>query len=48
LVVVVFLAYKPAWHGAFIWDDDTHLLFNPVLLPGGVFRAWIPGFYANY
>jgi tetratricopeptide (TPR) repeat protein len=48
LVVAVFLAYQPAWRGGFIWDDDTHLLNNPVLKPGGVFRTWVPGTYVNY
>ena len=48
LVVAVFVVYRPAWHGAFIWDNDTHLLNNPVLAPGGVFRTWVPGTYVNY
>ena len=48
LVVAVFLAYQPAWQGGFIWDDDTHLLNNPVLTPGGLFRTWVPGTYVNY
>ena len=48
LVAAVFLAYQPAWQGGFIWDDDTHLLNNPVLRPGGVFRTWVPGTYVNY
>jgi len=48
LVAVVFLAYKPAWHGAFIFDDDLHLLNNPVLKTGGLGRAWTPGGYLNY
>jgi protein O-mannosyl-transferase len=48
LVVAVFLAYLPAWHGGFVWDDDLHLLNNPVLKPGGLARAWTPGGYINY
>jgi len=49
LIAAIFLAYYPAWHGGFIWDDDTHLLDNPVLKTGGVARAWIPGnFRINY
>ncbi len=48
LVATVFLAYQPAWHGAFLWDDDTHLLNNPVLKPGGLSKSWIPGAYLNY
>jgi hypothetical protein len=48
LVVAVFLAYQPAWRGNFIWDDDLHLLKNPVLQPGGLARTWVPGTYATY
>jgi tetratricopeptide (TPR) repeat protein len=48
LIAAVFLAYQPVWQGEFIWDDDTHLLNNPVLRPGGVFRTWVPGTYCNY
>ena len=47
LIAAVFLAYQPAWQGGFIWDDDTHLLNNPVLRPGGVFRTWVPGTYCQ-
>jgi tetratricopeptide (TPR) repeat protein len=48
LVVAVFLVYQPAWHGGFLWDDDTHLLNNPVLKPGGLAKVWVPGGYINY
>ena len=48
LVAAVFLAYQPAWQGGFIWDDDLHLLNNPVLKPGGLITTWIPGSYVNY
>jgi protein O-mannosyl-transferase len=48
LVVAVFLAYLPAWRGGFVWDDDLHLLNNPVLKPGGLARIWAPGSYINY
>jgi protein O-mannosyl-transferase len=49
LVAAVFLAYLPAWHGGFIWDDDLHLLNNPVLKPGGLVPTWLtPGSYINY
>ena len=41
LVLAVFLAYQPAWHGGFVWDDDMHLLNNPVIhRPDGLVRAW--------
>jgi protein O-mannosyl-transferase len=48
LVAAVFLAYQPAWNGGFLWDDDTHLLNNPVLQPGGLLQTWLPGDYINY
>jgi tetratricopeptide (TPR) repeat protein len=48
LVVAVFLAYQPAWRGGFLWDDDSHLLDNPVLNPGGLAKVWVPGGYLNY
>ncbi len=48
LVAAVFLAYQPAWRGGFIFDDDLHLLNNPVLKPAGLARAWTPGGYINY
>ena len=48
LVVAVFLVYQPAWQGGFLWDDDIHLLNNPVLKPGGLAKVWVPGGYINY
>ncbi len=49
LVLAVFLAYQPAWHGGFVWDDDTHLLNNPVIhRPDGLVWAWTSGVYLNY
>ncbi len=48
LVAAVFLAYQPAWNGEFIFDDDVHLVYNPVLKTDGVAGAWVPGTYINY
>jgi protein O-mannosyl-transferase len=48
LVAAIFLVYRPAWHGGFIWDDDLHLVNNPVLKTGGLAGAWTPGGYLNY
>lgn len=48
LVMLVFVAYQPAWRGEFLWDDDAHLLSNPVLQPGGLATVWKPGGYLNY
>ena len=38
------LAYQPAWHGGFLWDDNGHVT-KPVLQPlGGLWRIWfVPG-----
>ena len=48
LVVAVFLAYQPVWCGGFVWDDDLHLVNNPVLKTDGLLQAWVPGSYINY
>lgn len=48
LIAIVFLAYKPCWHGTWLLDDDLLLLDNPVLKPGGLLRIWVPGSYLNY
>ena len=48
MVAAVFLTYRPVWHGGFIWDDDLHLLENPVLQPGGWLTTWVPGTHVNY
>ncbi len=48
LLAAVMLAYQPAWQGVFIWDDDLHLLNNPVLQPNGWLHTWVPGSYVNY
>src|ERR1700733_4785334 len=31
LAVVTFIAYQPAWHAGFIWDDNDHLTANPAM-----------------
>src|SRR5262245_47347208 len=48
LVVATFVVYVPALRGGYVWDDDLHLLNNPVLQPGGLARIWVPGTYINY
>ena len=48
LVAAVFLLYQPAWQGGFLWDDELHLLNNPVIRPGGLAKVWVPGGYLNY
>src|SRR3954452_1861715 len=42
LAVLVFLAYRPAAHGAFIWDDDDYVAQNPALrADGGLGDIWL-------
>jgi len=41
LVLVTVLAYEPAWHAGFIWDDDEYVTNNPLLTaPDGLQRIW--------
>ena len=41
LVVAVHFAYEPAWHGGFIWDDNTHITTNPCIVgPLGFKAIW--------
>ncbi|HEV8418170.1 MAG TPA: tetratricopeptide repeat protein [Candidatus Udaeobacter sp.] len=35
------LAYQPAWHGGFLWDDDAYIINNELLTaPHGWQRIW--------
>jgi tetratricopeptide (TPR) repeat protein len=41
LTAVTILAYRPAWHGGFLWDDDDYIIKNELLTaPGGWQRIW--------
>jgi protein O-mannosyl-transferase len=41
LVAVTILAYRPAWHGGFLWDDDAYVINNELLTaPHGWLRIW--------
>ncbi len=41
LVAVTIIAYQPAWHAGFIWDDDRYVTANPLLTaPDGLRRIW--------
>lgn len=40
LLAVVFLAYQPAWHGGFIWDDDSHVTRPELQSLHGLSRIW--------
>ncbi len=38
---MVALAYQPAWHAGFIWDDDFYVTHNPLLTDSdGLRRIW--------
>src|SRR5947209_14639859 len=41
LVVVTMLAYRPAWHGGFLWDDDAYVTnYELLTAPDGLRRIW--------
>jgi Flp pilus assembly protein TadD len=41
LIVLVFVAYLPAWSGEFVWDDDLVVAANPVISgPLGLREIW--------
>jgi tetratricopeptide (TPR) repeat protein len=41
LAAIVILAYQPAWHASFIWDDDVYVTHNRLLTaPDGLKRIW--------
>jgi protein O-mannosyl-transferase len=41
LVTAVIVAYQPAWHGGFIWDDDAYVTGNKLLWsPDRLKRIW--------
>jgi tetratricopeptide (TPR) repeat protein len=50
LVAAVLFAYQPAWHGGFIWDDDTHISANETLRSlSGLRDIWFkPGATCQY
>ena len=41
LVATTIFAYRPAWHGGFLWDDDAYVTNNELLTtPDGLQRIW--------
>jgi tetratricopeptide (TPR) repeat protein len=48
LVAAALVVYWPATRGGYVWDDNLHLLDNPVLKSGGLAKTWVPGTYINY
>lgn len=49
LIATVFLAYAPAWHGGFLWDDDGHVTRADLRSNEGLGRIWAePGATQQY
>jgi protein O-mannosyl-transferase len=50
LLAATLLAYWPALHGGFVWDDDTHITANPTLRSlRGLWEIWFkPGATCQY
>ena len=41
LTAVTMFAYRPAWNGGFLWDDDAYVTNNELLTaPDGLHRIW--------
>src|SRR4029077_14422255 len=41
LVALTIFAYRPAWNGGFLWDDDVYITNNELLTaPDGLRRIW--------
>src|SRR5437870_1571675 len=41
LAAVTIFAYRPAWNGGFLWDDDVYITHNELLTaPDGLRRIW--------
>jgi protein O-mannosyl-transferase len=41
LAAATLIAYQPAWHAGFIWDDDDYVTHNTLLTaPDGLKRIW--------
>jgi type IV pilus biogenesis/stability protein PilW len=41
LIAATLVAYQPAWHAGFIWDDDYYVTHNSLLTaPDGLKRIW--------
>ena len=40
LAVVTILAYQPAWHGGFVWDDAANIAAPELRSLDGLRRIW--------
>jgi tetratricopeptide (TPR) repeat protein len=41
ITLACFAVYAPALRGGLVWDDDTHLLDNPVFDEDGLYKVWL-------
>jgi hypothetical protein len=49
IVPLILLAYQPAWHGGFVWDDDGHVTKAALRTVSGLWRIWFePGATQQY
>jgi protein O-mannosyl-transferase len=49
LFAATFLAYRPAWNGQPVWDDDAHMTKPELRSAAGLCRIWIqPGAIPQY
>lgn len=49
LLLATALAYRPAWHGGFVWDDDGHVTAETLRGRDGLRRIWLePGATQQY
>jgi hypothetical protein len=40
MILVVLVAYHPAWHGGMLWDDNAHITPPGLRTAGGLWRIW--------
>src|SRR3954463_1727513 len=49
IVPLTVLAYQPAWHGGFLWDDNGHITKQTLRSAAGLWRIWFePGATQQY
>lgn len=49
MIAATLLAYRPAWNGGLVWDDDAHLTPVALRTPDGLRRIWFePGATQQY
>ena len=49
IVPLTVLAYQPAWHGGFLWDDNGHITKQTLRSAAGLLKIWFePGATQQY